>query len=151
MISEIHHAAIRVKDMEKSLAFYRDLLGMTVVVDTDLYGKELEIFCDSPGIRLRTVILQQGEKPTGMVELMTFYFPSDVKPFSSDTALPDVGGLFALSFQVDDVDVDYERLKEKGVIFLSDPRVLDVPPLGSLKVAMLRDPDGVLVELMQIL
>ena len=42
MIIAMHHTAISVKNIEGSLAFYRDLLGMKVVIDSRISGPEVD-------------------------------------------------------------------------------------------------------------
>lgn len=134
MISNIHHVAVRVNDMEKYLSFYRGLSGMDVVVDSELFGEAAETFSDTPGVHVRAIILAQNNNRTGMVELLKFYSPSPVKPFPPDTRLPDIGGTLFLSFQVDNVDQYYREFKQKGIVFFSSPQTLEVPPLGLVKV-----------------
>ncbi len=36
MVTGIHHTSLVVSDLERSLTFYRDLLGMTVAIDTEM-------------------------------------------------------------------------------------------------------------------
>lgn len=53
MIAGIHHTSRTVGNMERSLRFYRDLLGMEVVLDTEMLEREVGL----PGAHLRLVAL----------------------------------------------------------------------------------------------
>ncbi len=50
----------------------------------------------------------------------------------------------ALSFAVDDVDEEYQRLKDEGVAFITEPK--DYTGWG-IRAAHFRDPDGTLIEI----
>jgi catechol 2,3-dioxygenase-like lactoylglutathione lyase family enzyme len=58
-------------------------------------------------------------------------------------------GLARLAMQVDDIQAEYERLRERGVEFISEP----VPILlgaTAIKIVFFRDPDGTLLELVEM-
>ena len=56
-----------------------------------------------------------------------------------------------LCFFVEDIDREYRRLKEMGVEFLSDPQTFDSTKygFGKSRAVYLRDPDGIVLELLQ--
>ena len=67
MISDIHHASFTVSDMKRSVAFYRDILGMEVVRDTAQAGVEfkgplVDNLTNCPGSELRIVFLRIKER-----------------------------------------------------------------------------------------
>jgi len=147
MISEIDHVAITVSDINESLAFYRDIMGMEVMIDAELVGKEVEAVLALPGAKLRTVVLKKGERAKGMVELLSFSSPEGdsipVKRRPSDV------GPYLLSFEVDDIEKEYQRLLKKGVKFNSPPQPLNIKPAGIFKAAIFQGPDGILLELVE--
>ena len=146
MISEVDHIAITVSDMEKNLAVYRDLLGMEVLIDTEITGPEIGTLLGITGARIRTIILKKGESTKGMVELL------EVSPAgnpSHEEARPQDVGPFLLSFEVEDVEKKYQEFLSRGVQFISPPRSLEAGLLWTAKAVILHAPDGVLVELVQ--
>ena len=59
-ISEIDHAAVIVSDIEKSLAFYEEVLGFEKMFDLPLGGKSFENLLQlEQGTRLRSIMLKQ--------------------------------------------------------------------------------------------
>ncbi len=139
MILGIHPPGVGVRDMEVSLRFYRDLLGLEVTGDVELEGPVLD---DIVGIRdgkVRIVSLKCG---AGEVELFQYTSPAS-SSFPKDYRQCD-GGIIHFAILVDNLMELYEKLKKHGVKSNSKPYNLG----GELCVYM-RDPDGITVELLQ--
>ena len=148
-ISEIDHVAITVEDMEKSLAFYKDILGMEVMLDFENNSKEMGTLLGVPGAHIRSVVLKKGARAKGMVELITFYSPRGDPILPPKRNINEVCGPWLLSFEVDDVKQLYQELSGRGIKFVSPPQPLEIQPLGLYQVAILEGPDGLLIELLQ--
>ena len=120
------HVAITVRDMERSVGFYRDLLGFDVLGQLLLNEGTFKI-----------VYLRSGG---ACVELFEF------RDHDAETAVgvPDtVGGFKHVALQTDDVDAVAARLRAAGTVFTVEPT--DAP--GGVRLAFFRDPDGNLLEL----
>jgi catechol 2,3-dioxygenase-like lactoylglutathione lyase family enzyme len=139
----LHHAALVVHDPDLALRFYRDGLGLEVLMDQTFDGDWPTLF-DVPSRTLRSVFLgDSGHPDSGIVELVVF--DGGAAPGVPTTASS--AGFFLLSFFVD-VDATVARLKALGLG--GEPRRIEQPgPGGPVSMATVRDPDGVLVELIQ--
>jgi len=140
MAARVHHTAVVCSDIELSTRFYRDGLGMDVMMDEVFDGDWPTLF-DAPSSRLRSVFLGSADDPAaGIVELV--YFEDGVEPAPKDR--PPAYGFFLVSLYVD-VDATLARLAEFGV--QPEGRIELTTPRGAVQMATVRDPDGVLVEL----
>lgn len=74
----IDHTAIVVGDTERSLAFYRDTLGLRVTGRGENWGPEQERLNDVPGARLRITTLRAPAGPS--IELLEYLAPRDGRP-----------------------------------------------------------------------
>ncbi|MGB2711655.1 MAG: VOC family protein [Conexibacter sp.] len=138
------HTGFQVADLERSLAFYRDLLGLEVIwrrVVTDDYIATLVGY---PGLELHQALLRiPGTEHC--LELLD-YRNVERTPIDPRTANP---GTAHICFVVERLAELYVRLLDAGVTFVSPPLVPTVGPnLGRL-VAYMHDWDGIRVELFQ--
>jgi glyoxylase I family protein len=142
-VKVLHHAAVCTDDVERSLTFYRDGLGLDVLMDHEFDGDWPRLF-GAPDARLRSVFLGDAGTPdAGVVELVAFSSRlADAPALPTEPAT----GFFLLSFFVDDLEVTLAHLADLG--FTHEPRRIEVPgPHGPVGMATVRDPQGVLVEL----
>jgi catechol 2,3-dioxygenase-like lactoylglutathione lyase family enzyme len=149
-ISEIHHVGLTVADLERSVAFYRDILGFRKTLDMPLKGSNLErLLLLKPGTKARSVIMQAGRAITGEVELIAFDPPAEQPTGPKRPGNP---GVFMLSFEVkgETLAEVHERLRQKGIRFIADPLDLGLPGYGSIKALSFEDPDGIIIELIQL-
>jgi catechol 2,3-dioxygenase-like lactoylglutathione lyase family enzyme len=137
----LDHVVIFVADADRSLAFYREALGLDTIVDREFDGPWSELFAGVTSPRLRAMILGDPEHPErGQVELLTFADPAAHGP----GAQPIATGTVMLSFMVDLAGV----LPKLEVAGGSDVRRATLK--NGVDVATLRDPDGTLVELLNL-
>jgi glyoxylase I family protein len=123
-------------NFEESLRFYRDLLGMEVVFEIEIPGDFTRKVGLSPS-GFRQVRLQAGDTLIKLAELKSSA-PTASFEFKS--------GVRWLTFIVDDVQATFAELRRKGVQFLSEPT--ESP--DAVGVVCARDPDGILIELVQL-
>ena len=115
------HTMVRVRDLDESLAFYRDALGL----------EELRRH-DHEGGRFTLVFLAAPGDHEAQVELTYNWDPEEL----------DGGRNFGhLAYAVDDIYAACERLAEHGVTIARPPR--------DGRMAFVRSPDGISVELLQ--
>jgi catechol 2,3-dioxygenase-like lactoylglutathione lyase family enzyme len=140
----IHHSVVVVGDLEQSLRFYRDGLGLDVLVDREVEGDWPGLF-DAPARRVRAVFLGDANVPdvfAGVLELNQ-YPGADVEAGTPSSAKQT--GFLLLSFFVD-VDVTLGRLASLG-LGGTPPRITQSTPNGPIVIATVRDPDGLQVLL----
>jgi len=143
MIHGIHHTAISTPDLDRSLAFYRDLLGAEVMTDFE-WPKGAEIADRIVGLKdssARAVMLKLGN---AMIEIFQYQSPAP-HPGDPDRPVCD-HGITHLCLDVTDIDSEYDRLVAAGIRFHSPPQ-----DLGAIRSAYGRDPDGNVVELQEVL
>lgn len=137
---QFNHVGISVADIDRSIAFYRDVLGLRQLMDIMPFGGEqFEAIMDIPGVNGR-MCMMGGD--TLQLELFEF---AEAKEKDPNYPVSDRGyshfGVF-----VEDIDATYERLRSDGVR-IHCPVVTFMG--GSMRAAYCRDPDGNVFEIMQ--
>ena len=141
MITGINHIAISTPDLERSLGFYRDLMGMKVVED-DLFDGELyDKIMGLKNAKGRAALLALGN---AQLELFEFAMP---RPKESDPARPVCDhGITHICFEVKNINEEYARLRAAGISFHSPPQ-----DAGLAIATYGRDPDGNVFELLELI
>jgi catechol 2,3-dioxygenase-like lactoylglutathione lyase family enzyme len=115
----IERIVVSVKDMNESLSFYRDWVGMQVVGDQNLDQIAIKQLWDLPeGTKARAVFLKNEEQPT-LLELIEFQ-PNSGRAIT-EGAKPWDYGIYDIAFQVKDLDKTHKDLVAKGFSFVSPP------------------------------
>jgi catechol 2,3-dioxygenase-like lactoylglutathione lyase family enzyme len=138
----IHHSAIVTADVETSLRFWRDGLGLSELFDHTFTGDWQTLF-GAKTDQLRSVFLGDLDAPdTGIVELVVL----EGSQRAATTTDAPAFGFFLLSLQR---DVDETLAKLAGLGFEDDVRRIEMPaPRGkTVAMAVITAPDGVRVEL----
>jgi len=140
----VSHIAMCVQDVEKSLAFYRDILGLRVTLDQvqDTTAGGLPHVYHHARKTRRTVHLRYGEGST-IPSLVVTSHPnedSDGHPIKLDQV-----GISHLSFTVRDVKTLAAELIAKGVQ-LAAPLEAFTNAQGEVGSIFVYDPDGILVQ-----
>ncbi len=130
-IKKINHVAVAVADLDSSLTFWRDAMGI-----------ELHHVEDVPSQKAAVAFLPVGESE---VEL--------VKPTSDESGLAKFvaekgGGMHHLCVEVDDIDAMLEELKAKGVRLIDE--TAKVLPGRKMAFVHPKSTGGVLVELYEV-
>jgi len=145
----IHHVGIIVSNLEKSLYFYRDILGWKILFQDTLSVTNASELLGVPEVEGRTVILQKDIGiVNGMIEILEISKPKRGMP-KTEGGFNTVG-LGFLSFVVNNIDQTYNYLIDKGVTFINSPKQLDFDKY-SIKSCVFFDPDGVRIEIIEFL
>ena len=144
-VNILDHVAVTVSDMERSLAFYCGLLGLQEVERHRLEGETISKMAGKPEVIMEVVRLEAPETPGVMLDLQQYVTPDGR---ISDAQLGDVAHSH-FCFGVPDVWSAYKDLTAKGVEFVSEPVSFDLG-WGIVYVVFFKDPDGFILELMQV-
>jgi catechol 2,3-dioxygenase-like lactoylglutathione lyase family enzyme len=142
MIRGVHHSSISTPNLERLLAFYRDLVGIEVLFVTTFDGPEIEAITALPGAKGKVAMLCAANVH---IELFEYASP-DAAPHVPNRPVNN-HGLTHLCFDVVDLPAEYERLKAAGVEFHCPPTHLG----RGVRTTYARDPDGNVVEFQEIL
>ena len=142
MIKEVRHVGIIVSDMEKSLKFYKDLLGLKIKSLVDEEGEYLDNMLSHKDVKSKIVKLYADNGNT-LVELIMSKSHENKKDRNFFTI-----GASHCAFTVDDLQKTYEYLLKNGVKFNAPPQS---SPDGNVKVTFCEDPDGTPIELVEVI
>jgi catechol 2,3-dioxygenase-like lactoylglutathione lyase family enzyme len=147
-VARLHHTGYTVSDLERSLRFYRDLLGCEVVATQEKQGGYLAAIVGYPDAHVRMAHLRAPESDH-IIELFQYLAPASGRPAGSRLEPCDVGTSH-LCFLVSDLAAIYERLRAAGIEVFSGPVEIDTGINAGGSSLYLRDPDGIPMELFQL-
>ena len=141
----VDHTAIVVDDTQESLRFYRDGLGLQVAGESTNYGSEQEHLNNVLGARLHITGLRT--KGDGVaVEFLHYLAPRNGRAFPADTKGSDLWH-WQTSFVIERLSL---LLRADQFNFIScGPVTFASRPLGFARAALVRDPDGHAVRLIE--
>jgi catechol 2,3-dioxygenase-like lactoylglutathione lyase family enzyme len=135
-VQNFSHICIGVSDIETSVAFYTEVLGMDVVFDVELDGAGLASVTGGAAQRGRMV---GGLIGAAMVELLSL---GAVPHLPSGPHL----GYTNMSFRVDDLDATYDTVRRHHPDVRAEPPV----DIGGVRMFFVYDPDGTPIELLEL-
>jgi catechol 2,3-dioxygenase-like lactoylglutathione lyase family enzyme len=139
-VQGVSHIAIGVRDMDASLGFYRDVLGLRVDFD------DIEVMGN--GSQRRGVYLRYGDSPVDTFIVLDQQLGT--RPEGDPADLFQVG-VHHFGMWVEDVDAAAARARAAGHRVIAEPRDVDTikygeAPGGTIRYAFLLDPDGNTVQ-----
>jgi catechol 2,3-dioxygenase-like lactoylglutathione lyase family enzyme len=153
-LQRIHSISICVTDLERSLEFYREVLGMELELGPFcLEGDEAgAAFGVAGGVRARAIgaWVRPRTSDLALVELLQWIEPPALgRPYPMVTpeghSFANHVGIPRVAFWATDVQHAYEELKNRGVRFVSPPVVTDIGP--DCSYCCFLDPDGTILQL----
>ena len=143
MITNIRHTGLVVADLASALHFWCDLLGFRVSKRMEESGPHIDAMMGLENVQVTTVKLAA---PDGnLIELLHFNSHPD-KP--SWKGKPHSTGLTHVALTVTDLEATWRRLTVAGITFNAPPQS---SPDGYAKVTYCRGPEGLLLELVEML
>ena len=141
MIVEMNHMSFTVADLDRSIRFYQDLLGLTLV---SVAGRDPAFSSRVTGIPGAELKIAYLSAPNCSVELIQYLSPSAAK---ADTRTCNVGSAH-VCFIVDDFTPFVRRLRDAGVRFAGQPSTVPAGPNKGRGVLYFEDPDDNTVEIL---
>jgi catechol 2,3-dioxygenase-like lactoylglutathione lyase family enzyme len=140
------HTGITVSSLERSLVFWRDVLGFEFSHSAHQTG---ELAREITGIANAEIKLAVLKAPGGhKIELLEYLAPSDRKQ-NIHRRPCDIGSVH-VALLVDDLDAVLERVAACGWKAAGKPQTLKSGPNAGKRVVYVRDPDGTTIEFMQL-
>ncbi len=151
---DLRRTTLVVRDIERSLEFYRDALGMAVIYDNLILTPR-----DADGIEdaeraLRLVMVRANDDYIGIVGLLQYYKPAKETVDLTGTSFME--GTAVLLFNVEDLEGSFARARAvDGVVVIDEPMPVSYPSYDGegvidVIVSTLQDPDGFTIELNQL-
>jgi catechol 2,3-dioxygenase-like lactoylglutathione lyase family enzyme len=149
MLTSVWHTSWTVSDLERSVAFYRDLLGFELVETKHRIGAFIEevVGFDGAELRIATLKIPGAVLPESghHLELIQYVAP---KGDRLHLRTCDIGAAH-LAVGTNSIHDDYARLSRHGVTFVSGPVRVSSGSNANSYACYLRDPDGFTIELVQ--
>jgi catechol 2,3-dioxygenase-like lactoylglutathione lyase family enzyme len=144
MFESVHHVGVTVADMDRAVSFWERLLGAAARDRRVLEGPQLGTLVGYPGARIESCWV---DLPGGVALELLRYLDRDEPSYHPGTAHP---GNVHVCLRVDDMDAAHARAVACGARPVSE-RPIDVAagPRAGTRLAYLRDPEGVTIELVQ--
>jgi catechol 2,3-dioxygenase-like lactoylglutathione lyase family enzyme len=138
----LDHVSVTTADLERSIAFYRDVIGLPLVDRGALEGEDLEALIRRPGARARWAELALGGGR--VLELLEYIEPAE----AAVEQRPWRAGATHIGFAVGSLEPVLARMGDAGVE-TSDVVTLSDPGWEGVRVCYASDPDGVTIELVE--
>lgn len=146
---EIHHVTIGVRDLNQSLHFYVEGLGLKETLKTQVGGRTFERLLRLPvGSTARTIFLQ-GPSRVGQVELVQWDPPVDIE--QRPRRAGEIGfSVVSFALSSGSFPIVVEQLRQIGVEFWNDPERTVLNGYGEIELCIVEDPDGNMIELVRL-
>ncbi len=143
MITGFNHSGFVVRDLQKMVAFYRDVLGLKVMREVDATKPPLSAHVGIEGAQ-RYLVFVGKDSEQHQLELVYY-----LQPKSPDTKIERHNiGAAHVCFNVKGLDKMYEELSKKGVKFAA-PLVTRETPTATVRICYGQDPEGNWLEFIE--
>lgn len=152
---DVRRTTLVVRDVDRSLAFYRDALGLQLVYDQVITRPPRPDDPAGQPRKMRLALLRANDDFVGVIGLLEYTSPRLEEP-PIEARRPGIGDVI-LVINAADLDQRFERVRATpGVRVSSEPQLTEYPsPDGTgsiaVRVSVVWDPDGYFVELNQLL
>ena len=149
MLLTYWHFSFTVADIQRSIDFYTNVLGMELVhtqEQANEYTRKLVGYPDAHLKVAQLVVAAQNRERSGHLLELVEYVQPQCPPMDTATCRP---GSAHLAFQVDDCWKEYERMTALGVRFKSEPNAITAGINKGGFTCYFLDPDDITLEIIQ--
>jgi catechol 2,3-dioxygenase-like lactoylglutathione lyase family enzyme len=143
MICAIRHTGLVVSDLHRALYFWCDVLGFRVERQMDESGPHIDAMMGLDNVRVTTAKLAAADG--SLIELLYFHSHPDKPTWKG---APYSTGFTHVALTVENLDALLLRIKAAGATTPAEPQF---SPDGKVKVIYASGPDGVLLELVEVI
>ena len=146
MFESLHHISYTVSDLDRTIAFYKDVLGFRLIHDVERENiPAYDIILGHPDVRLRVASFALPHSEVTL-EFMQFRHPAP-RVRAQDFVYVATSHV---AYRVSDLEKEYRQIAARGGEFVSE--VAEIHRDGKYigKAVFLRDPDGILLEPMEL-
>jgi catechol 2,3-dioxygenase-like lactoylglutathione lyase family enzyme len=147
MLNRLFHIAINSTDLERSVAFYKRL-GFQVMAEREVHNEQVKKAFAVPTGDLRFVHLKLGDSDEATL-LDIVQWGGEGTADADATPPQHARGITRFAVLTDDTDAVHAALAADGVSFLTEPTTV-MTPEGGWKVCLALDPDGVVVQITEL-
>ncbi len=141
MVKSFLHVGVGVKDLEESVRFYKEVMGMEEEYRAHNEGDRISRIVDVENANIDVCMLTKNDVRVELLAYKSTNPDEQQSPVKQDSL-----GLTHLAFLVDDVDAEYERIKALGYEFNAPPMVARE---NGPKITYFKGPDNVIIEIFE--
>ncbi len=149
MLIAYWHFSFTVKDIDRSVDFYTNVIGMKLVHSQTQHNEYTAKLVGYEGAHLKVAQLaipaMIQQRSGHLLELVQYVYP-ECEPSDTATCRP---GSAHLAFQVADIHSEYERMRALGVRFKSEPNAITAGINAGGYTCYFLDPDDITLEILQ--
>ena len=144
MLKSFWHTGFVVRDIESSVAFYTEVMGLELTARREISGEFIEKVVGFKDAHLKIALLNMGEGH--ILELVQYIVPPSAEGHINRNDL----GASHLAFFVENIEEYYATMSQKGLHFIGPPGSLVQDGKVVRKGVYAQDPDGNWLEFVEV-
>ena len=144
MLKSFYHTGFVVRDIESSLAFYTEVMGLKLLFRTERTGEFIEKVVGFKNAHIKGAFLDMGNGHN--LELIQYIVPPSAQGHINRNDL----GATHLAFFVENIEEYYTTMSQKGLRFIGPPASLVQDGMVVRKAAYCQDPDNNWLEFVEV-